>query len=63
MFKAFKAVGEEHREEAEHISGQLVSILEITCRDGRVPTVEEVQDLVEKILIENGRDGEAPPAG
>ncbi len=54
VFKAFKAVGEGHREEAEYISGQLVSILDITCRDGRVPTVEEVQDLVEKILIENG---------
>lgn len=54
VFKAFKAVGEGHHEEAEHISGQLVSILDITCRDGRVPTVEEVQDLVEKILIENG---------
>ena len=54
VFKAFKAVEEGHREEAEHISGQLVSILEITCRDGRVPTVEEIQDLVERILIENG---------
>jgi len=54
VFKAFKAVGEGHQEEAEHISGQLVSILEITCRDGRVPTVEEVQDLVEEILVENG---------
>ena len=54
VFKAFKAVEEGHREEAEHLSGQLVSILEITCRDGRVPMVEEVQDLVEKILVENG---------
>ena len=54
VFKAFKAVDEGHREEAEHLSDQLVSILEITCRDGRVPMVEEVQDLVEKILVENG---------
>lgn len=54
VFKAFKAVEEGHHEEAEHLSDQLVSILEITCRDGRVPTVEEVQDLVEKILVENG---------
>jgi ribonucleoside-triphosphate reductase len=36
------------------ISQQVVSILEITCRGLRVPDVEEVQDLVEKILIENG---------
>ena len=54
VFKAFKAVGEGDREKAGHVSGQVVSILEITCRDGRVPTVEEVQDLVEKMLIENG---------
>jgi ribonucleoside-triphosphate reductase len=54
VFKAFKAVEEGHREEAENIAGKLVSILEITCRDGRVPTVEEVQDLVERILVENG---------
>jgi len=54
VFKAFKAVGEGDRPKAEHVSEQVVSILEITCRDGRVPTVEEVQDLVEKMLIENG---------
>ncbi len=54
VFKATKAVGEDDRSKAERISGEVVSILEITCRDGRVPTVEEVQDLVEKMLIENG---------
>jgi anaerobic ribonucleoside-triphosphate reductase len=54
VFKATKAVGEDDRSKAERVSGEVVSILEIMCRDGRVPTVEEVQDLVEKMLIENG---------
>jgi ribonucleoside-triphosphate reductase len=32
----------------------VVGILEVIYKDDRVPTVENVQDLVEKILIENG---------
>ena len=54
IFKAFKSVGCEDRSKAEDMSQKVVSVLKITCRDGRVPTVEEVQDLVEEILIENG---------
>jgi ribonucleoside-triphosphate reductase len=54
VFKACQAKGDEDYENAVKISQQVVSILEITCRGLRVPDVEEVQDLVEKILIENG---------
>jgi anaerobic ribonucleoside-triphosphate reductase len=54
VFKAFKAVEEGERCKAELVSEQVVSILGITCRDGRIPTVEEVQDLVEKMLLESG---------
>ena len=54
VFKAARAAGEGDRELAEKVSAQVVSILSITCRDGRVPTVEEVQDLVEKMLMEGG---------
>lgn len=54
VFKAMRATGEGDRATAERVSAQVVSILNITCRDGRVPTVEEVQDLVEKMLIEGG---------
>ena len=54
VFKAARAAGEGDRELAEKISAQVVSILSITCRNGRVPTVEEVQDLVEKMLMEGG---------
>ena len=54
IFKACQSVGDGDFEKARNISQQVVSILEITCRGLRVPDVEEVQDLVEKILIENG---------
>ena len=54
VYKAAQAVGEDDFEKAKEVSQQVVDILEITCRGLRVPDVEEVQDLVEKMLIENG---------
>lgn len=54
VFKACQSVGDHDPEKACRVSRQVVSILEITCRGLRVPDVEEVQDLVEKILMENG---------
>jgi ribonucleoside-triphosphate reductase (formate) len=54
IFKAAKAVGGTDREAARTVSDSVVSILDIICRDDRIPTVENVQDLVEKILIEKG---------
>lgn len=54
VHKAIQAVGEDDIGKAQKVSQQVVDILEITCRGLRVPDVEEVQDLVEKILIENG---------
>ena len=52
--KAIQAAGGGDIERAVKVSQQVVSILEITCRGLRVPDVEEIQDLVEKVLIENG---------
>jgi len=54
VFKAVQAVGDNDRSKAIKVSHQAVAILEITCRGGRIPEVEEVQDLVEKMLVENG---------
>ncbi len=54
VVKAMQAAGDDDIEKAQKVSRQVVDILEITCRGLRVPDVEEVQDLVEKILIENG---------
>lgn len=52
--KAVLAVGGADMDKAEQIGRQVVGILEVIYKDGRVPTVENVQDLVEKCLIENG---------
>jgi len=54
VYQACRSVGDDAPEKAHQVSQQVVSILEITCRGLRVPDVEEVQDLVEKILMENG---------
>jgi len=53
IFKAAQAVGGSDRERAEELSNQVVSILNEKY-DGRVPTVENIQDFVEKVLVENG---------
>ncbi|MEJ2469648.1 MAG: ribonucleoside triphosphate reductase [Desulfuromonadales bacterium] len=52
--KSVLAVGGSDMEQAAGIGRQVVGILEVIYKDGRIPTVENVQDLVEKILIENG---------
>jgi len=52
--KSVQAVGGSDMSQAEAIARQVVGILEVIYKGDRVPTVENVQDLVEKILIENG---------
>ncbi len=52
--KAVQAVGGSDMERAATIARQVVGILEVIYKDERVPTVENVQDLVEKQLIEAG---------
>ncbi len=52
--KAVRAVGGSDMQKAADITRQVGVILSVLYKDGRVPTVENVQDLVEKILIENG---------
>lgn len=54
IFKAAQAVGGSNRATAENITDSLIGILNIIYKDGRIPTVENVQDLVEKMLIERG---------
>jgi ribonucleoside-triphosphate reductase len=54
VYKACQAVGDDDYDKAAEVSQKVIDILEITCRGLRVPDVEEVQDLVEKMLIENG---------
>jgi anaerobic ribonucleoside-triphosphate reductase len=52
--KAVRAVGGADMDKAIGIAREVGVILGVIYKDGRIPTVENVQDLVEKILIENG---------
>ena len=54
IWKAAKAVGGKDKEQAKRISDEVVAQLNKLYGDDSVPTVEEVQDVVEKRLIENG---------
>lgn len=55
IWKAAQSVGGEDRTTAEKIANQVTAVLEVFFKEeGPTPTVEQIQDLVEKILIENG---------
>ena len=55
IWKAAQSVGGTDREMAEKISNQVTAVLEVFFKEnGPAPSVEQIQDLVEKILIENG---------
>ncbi|MBD3156242.1 vitamin B12-dependent ribonucleotide reductase [Candidatus Peregrinibacteria bacterium] len=55
IWKAAQAVGGTDPSEAEKISNQVTAVLEVFFKnEDEIPTVEQIQDLVEKILIEGG---------
>ncbi len=54
IWKAARAVGGKDREQAKRISDEVVAELNKIYGDDGVPTVEEIQDIVERRLIENG---------
>ena len=54
IWKAAKAVGGKDKEQAKRLSDEVVAELNKQYGDDGVPTVEEIQDVVEKRLIENG---------
>ena len=56
IFKAALAVGGSNREIAENLTDQVLCKLKEIAGDDEdyIPAVEEVQDVVEKVLIENG---------
>ena len=53
--KAAKSVGEEDQLIAASLTEQIVSDLERHLGPDEMPTVEQVQDCVEKTLIKNGK--------
>ena len=54
VYRAAVAVGGRDRSIAEGLADQVVTMLAQTIPPGQIPTVEEIQDIVEKVLIENG---------
>lgn len=53
IYRAAHALGGTDRAEAEHVTDMVVDYLDVHKSEG-VPSVESVQDVVEKMLIENG---------
>lgn len=54
IWKAAQAVGGKDFEMAQKLGEEVVEVLEQKCKPEKTPTVEQVQDLVEKTLVENG---------
>jgi len=54
IWKAARAIGGKDRELTKKLSDQVVVLLQERFGEDGVPTVEEIQDLVEKIIIKNG---------
>jgi len=54
IFKAAEAVGEGNRTAAEELAQKVVYELEKRHGESGIPTVEEVQDIVEMVLIRSG---------
>ncbi|HZW38298.1 MAG TPA: ATP cone domain-containing protein [Ignavibacteriaceae bacterium] len=56
IYRAAVAVGGRDKDKAEMLAEQVVELLEEKCPEGCTPSIEEIQDLVEFVLIKNGHD-------
>jgi len=54
IFKAIKSLGGEDKDLARFLSEKVVKIVESKYDDYNIPNVEHVQDIIERILIEEG---------
>jgi ribonucleoside-triphosphate reductase (formate) len=54
IWKAAQAVGGKDYKKASQLTDKVLEILEKTLKRGEIPTVEQVQDIVEKVIIEEG---------
>jgi uridine kinase len=54
IYRAAVAVGGRDRSIAERLADQVVTMLKEITPPDHTPTIEEIQDVVEKVLIENG---------
>lgn len=55
IFRAGVAVGDRDRDEAERLAGEVIRQVEQMPWAGVHPSVEEIQDVVEKVLIDHGK--------
>ncbi|MBT9144999.1 MAG: Anaerobic ribonucleoside-triphosphate reductase [candidate division WS2 bacterium] len=56
IWKAARAVGGQDQEKAKHVSDLVVKKLEEKYNEMSIPSVEDVQNLVESVLIKEGHD-------
>jgi len=54
IFRAALEVGGENRERAERLTDEVVKLINNTYHPDSPVTIEDIQDLVEKVLVENG---------
>ena len=54
IYRAAVAVGGRDKQTAQELSGKVVDLLEANTPKGQIPNIEQIQDTVEKVLIENG---------
>jgi uridine kinase len=54
IYRAAVSVGGRDKEKAEELAKQVIEIMEQNFEEGYKPHVEEIQDIIEKVLIENG---------
>ncbi len=54
IFRAAVSVGGRDKKRAENLADQVIATLEQECQPKQYPSVEEIQDVVEKTLIEAG---------
>ncbi len=54
IWKAAQAVGGKDHRRAAELTDNVLDVLEKNLKKGEIPTVEQVQDAVEKVLIEEG---------
>ncbi|MBU2504055.1 MAG: ribonucleoside triphosphate reductase [Nanoarchaeota archaeon] len=56
IWKAVKSVGGQDKQKAREVSDSVVQEIEGKFGNGRLPTVEGVQDIVQRVLIKRGHD-------
>lgn len=54
IYRAAVSVGGRDKAKAAELAKQVIEMLEATYEEGHKPHVEEIQDIIEKVLIENG---------